>query len=83
MLPVFHGCVEEVELVEELNLPACLTPSSTSMSVDRATGNKVTYTWANSKGATRYVVEIFEGAEEDLRSFFPPPDAGGMGQGSG
>lgn len=66
MLPVFHGCVEEVELVEELNLPACLTPSSTSMSVDRATGNKVTYTWANSKGATRYVVEIFEGAEEDL-----------------
>lgn len=65
-LPLLNGCVEEVELVEELNLPACLTPSSTSMSVDRATGNKVTYTWANSKGATRYVVEIFEGAEEDL-----------------
>ena len=59
------GCVEEMELVEELNLSACLTPSSTSMTIDRTDGTTVTFTWANSKGATQYEIEIFEGDELD------------------
>lgn len=59
------GCVEEMELVEELNLSACLTPSSTSMNIDRTDGTTVTFTWANSKGATQYEIEIFEGDELD------------------
>ena len=66
MLPVFTGCVEEVELVEELNLPACLTPSTTSVSIDRTDGKTVTFTWANSKGATQYQIEIYEGEETSL-----------------
>ena len=66
LLPVFTGCVEEVELVEELNLPACLTPSSASASISRQDGKTVTFTWANAKGATQYLVEIYAGNEEDL-----------------
>ena len=66
MLPVFTGCVEEVELVEELNLPACLTPSTTSASINRTDGKTVTFTWANSKGATQYQIEIYEGEETSL-----------------
>ena len=66
LAPVFSGCVEEVQLVEELNLPACLTPSSATASIDRTDGHTVTFTWANSKGATQYVLEIYEGGETDL-----------------
>ena len=58
------ACVEEVpEVVDELDLRACLTPSSTSASIDRADGKTVTFTWSNSRGASGYTVEVFEGAE--------------------
>ena len=65
LLPVFTGCVEEVELVETLNLPACLTPSTTSASIDRTDGKTVTFTWANAKGATQYVIEIYQSDNEE------------------
>ena len=66
IMPVFTGCIEQAELVEDLELSACLTPSSTSMSIDRADGTTVTFTWANSRGASRYEIQIFEGDEMDL-----------------
>lgn len=60
------SCVEQpAELIETLDLGACLTPTSTSASIDMETGRDVTFTWSNSKGATHYVIEIFEGADAD------------------
>ena len=62
-VPALNGCIEEAELVEELNLPACLTPSSATASIDRTDGHTVTFTWANSKGATQYLVEVYDGTD--------------------
>ena len=59
------SCVDETELIETLDLGACLTPSSTLMNISTEDGRTVTLTWSNSKGATQYVVEIFEGADAD------------------
>lgn len=61
------SCIEQPELMETLDLGACLTPSSTSMTVSTETGRDVTFTWTNSKGATNYVVEIFESADNDAQ----------------
>lgn len=60
------SCVEQpAELIETLDLGACLTPTSTSASINMETGRDVTFTWSNSKGATHYVIEIFEGTDAD------------------
>ena len=61
------SCIEQPELMETLDLGACLTPSSTSMTISTETGRDVTFTWTNSKGATDYVLEIFESATNDAQ----------------
>ncbi len=61
----FAGCVDEMPVVnEELSFSRCLTPIETKVSVSQKDGQSVTFTWTHSKNATKYVIEVFEGAED-------------------
>ena len=56
------SCVEQMsETNDELLLGRCLTPTEATAPVDRTDGRTVTFTWAESKGASQYTIEIFEG----------------------
>ena len=59
------SCVEEPELMETLELGACLTPTTAVANIDVNDPLSVTFTWSNSKGATDYVLEIYEGTSAD------------------
>ena len=59
------SCVEQMpQINEELVLGRCLTPTEATAPIDRTDGKTVSFTWAESKGATQYTIEIFEGAED-------------------
>lgn len=59
------SCVEQMpEINEILTLGRCLSPTEATAPVDRTDGKTVAFTWAESKGATQYTIEIFEGAED-------------------
>ncbi len=60
------GCVEEMpDVNEELSFDRCLTPIEAKVSVSQKDGQSVTFTWAQSKNASQYVIEVFKGAEDD------------------
>ncbi len=59
------SCVEQMpDVTEELLLGRCLSPTEATAPVDRTDGRTVAFTWAESKGALQYTIEIFEGAED-------------------
>lgn len=59
------SCVEQMpEINETLVLGRCLSPTETTAPIDREDGKTVAFTWSESKGATQYTIEIFEGAED-------------------
>ena len=59
------SCVEQMpDVTEELRLGRCLSPTEATAPVDRTDGRTVAFTWAESKGALQYTIEIFEGAED-------------------
>ena len=59
------SCVEQIPQVnEELVLGRCLTPTEATAPIDRTDGKTVAFTWAESKGATQYTIEIYEGSED-------------------
>ncbi len=66
------SCNTAPELIEELNLPNVLTPTSTSATVSNADGQTVTFTWSSSSTATQYVLYIYQWetdeAPEDIYS---------------
>ncbi len=60
------GCVEEMpDVNEELMLDRYLTPTEFTANVDPTDGVTVTFKWKGSKGASDYVIQIFEGKEDD------------------
>ncbi len=59
------GCVEEMpDVNEELSFDRCLTPIESKVSVSQKDGQSVTFTWAQSKNAAQYVIEVFKGAKD-------------------
>lgn len=59
------SCFEQMpDVTEELLLGRCLSPTEATAPVDRTDGRTVAFTWAESKGALQYTIEIFEGAED-------------------
>ncbi len=61
----FAGCVKEMpEVNEEIAFKRCLTPIESKVAVSQKDGQSVTFTWAASKNATQYVVEVFKGAKD-------------------
>ncbi len=59
------GCVEEMpDVNEELSFDRCLTPIEAKVAVSQKDGQSVTFTWAQSKNASQYVIEVFKGAED-------------------
>ena len=56
------ACVQMPEVIEEMQLDRCLTPTNLSRT---PAGESVTFTWTTSKGSTAYILEVY--SDPDLR----------------
>ena len=54
------GCVMMPEVIEEMQLDRCLTPTNLSLT---EAGESVTFSWTTSKGSTSYTIEIYSDPE--------------------
>lgn len=55
------ACVQMPEVIEEMQLDRCLTPTNLSRT---PAGESVTFTWTTSKGSTAYILEVYSDPED-------------------